>query len=70
MMASQGCDVFLAIGSTLIVQPASLMPEYARQNGAFLGIINLSETPYDEKCDVLIRGKAGEVLPEIVKRID
>ena len=68
--ASQGCDVFLAIGSTLIVQPASMMPEYARQNGAFLAIINLSETPYDAKADVLIRGKAGEILPEINQRID
>ncbi|MGB9498433.1 MAG: SIR2 family NAD-dependent protein deacylase [Dissulfuribacterales bacterium] len=70
IMASQECDVFLAIGSTLIVQPASMMPEYARQNGAFFGIINLSKTPYDATCDVLIRGKAGEILPEINQRIE
>jgi NAD-dependent deacetylase len=68
--ASRGCNVFLAIGSTLIVQPASLMPDYARRNGAFLSIINLSETPYDDVCDVLIRGMAGEVLNRAVKRID
>ena len=47
-----------------------MMPEYASRNGAFIGIINLSETPYDGNCDVLIRGKAGEILPEIIKRID
>jgi NAD-dependent deacetylase len=45
------------------------MPIYARQNGAFLAIINLSETPCDEMCDVLIRGKAGEVLQKIVEEV-
>ncbi|MBW1700540.1 MAG: Sir2 family NAD-dependent protein deacetylase [Deltaproteobacteria bacterium] len=66
---SQNCDFFLVVGSTLLVQPAALMPYYAKQSGAFLAIINLSETPYDEMCDVLIRGKAGEVLTEIVNEI-
>jgi NAD-dependent deacetylase len=45
------------------------MPYYAKQSGAFLAIINLSETPYDEMCDVLIRGKAGEVLTQIVNEV-
>ncbi len=66
---SSECDVFIVIGSTLLVQPASLMPEYARSAGAFLGIINLSETPYDGKCDLLIRGKAGQVLQAITERV-
>ena len=57
------CDVMLVIGSTLQVQPASLLPNHAKLNGAFLAIINLSETPYDDRCDVLIRNKAGEILP-------
>jgi NAD-dependent deacetylase len=57
------------VGSTLLVQPAAHMPIYARQNGAFLAIINLSETPCDEMCDVLIRGKAGEVLQKIVEEV-
>lgn len=68
--ASKACDVFLGIGSTMIVQPASLMPDYALKAGAFLSIINLSETPYDDVCHVLICGKAGEVLPQIVKRVN
>ena len=63
------CDVFLVIGSTLVVHPAALMPEYAKRHGAFLAIINLSETPYDDVCDVLIRGKAGEVMAAIVEKI-
>ena len=46
------------------------MPHYAKQSGAFLAIINLSETPYDEACDVLIRGKAGEVLTQIGREVE
>jgi NAD-dependent deacetylase len=66
---SQGCDFFLVVGSTLLVQPAALMPYYAKQSGAFLAIVNLSETPYDGACDVLIRGKAGEVLTQVVHEV-
>ncbi|CCK81322.1 SIR2 family NAD-dependent protein deacylase [Desulfobacula toluolica] len=66
---STNSDVFIVVGSTLLVQPAALMPEYAKTAGAFLVIINLSETPYDTKCDVLIRGKAGDVLKNIVNQV-
>ena len=66
---SGSCNFFMVIGSTLLVQPASLMPEYARQAGAFLAIVNLSKTPYDDICDVLIVQKAGEVLPAIVNSL-
>ena len=67
---SRGCDFFLVVGSTLLVQPAAHMPVYAKNHGAFLAIINLSETPCDQICDVLIRGKAGEVLQKIVKAVE
>lgn len=67
---SQKCDFFLVVGSTLLVQPAAHMPIYAKNGGAFLAIINLSETPCDEMCDVLIRGKAGDLLQQIVKEVD
>jgi NAD-dependent deacetylase len=66
---SSESDVFMVIGSTLLVQPASLMPEYARASGAFLAIINLSETPFDGKCDVRVRGKAGDSLRQILARV-
>ncbi len=68
--ASQTCDVFLAVGSTLIVHPAASMPDIARRNNAFLAIVNLSETPYDAVCDLLITARAGEILPKVVQRID
>ncbi|CAB1062563.1 NAD-dependent protein deacetylase of SIR2 family [Olavius sp. associated proteobacterium Delta 1] len=67
---SQESDFFMIVGSTVIVQPAANMPFYAKNNGAFLAIINLSETPCDEMCDALIREKAGMVLPEIVKEVE
>lgn len=66
---SSESDVFIVIGSTLIVQPAALMPQYAKNNGAFLVIINLSDTPYDGVCDVLIREKAGPALTQITKAV-
>ena len=67
---SQTCDFFLVVGSTLLVQPAAHMPIYAKQNQAFMAIVNLSQTPCDDMCDVLIRAKAGEVLQKIVKAIE
>jgi NAD-dependent deacetylase len=46
------------------------MPVYAKNSGAFLAIINLSETPCDDMCDVLIRDKAGDVLQQIVREVE
>ncbi len=67
---SRQSDFFMVVGSTLLVQPAAHMPFYAKNNGAFLAIINLSETPCDQMCDVLIRQKAGQVLQQIVKEVE
>jgi NAD-dependent deacetylase len=67
---SHTSDFFLVVGSTLLVQPAAHMPVYAKQNNAFLAIVNLSDTPCDNMCDVLIRDKAGDVLQRIVKEVE
>ena len=64
---SRRADLFLVVGSTLLVQPASLMPFYARESGAFLSIVNLSATPMDKECDLLITAPAGPVLEAAVK---
>ena len=61
--------VFVVVGSTLLVQPASYLPGYAREAGAFLAIINLSETPYDDVCQVLIRDQAGAALQALKDRL-
>ena len=67
---SHTSDFFLVVGSTLLVQPAAHMPVYAKQNNAFLAIVNLSDTPCDNMCDVLIRDKAGKVLQRIVEQVE
>jgi NAD-dependent deacetylase len=66
---SRGSDFFMVVGSTLLVQPAAHMPYYAKDNGAFLAIVNLSETPCDGICDVLIREKAGRTLQAILAAV-
>ena len=66
---SRKSDFFMVVGSTLLVQPAAQMPVYAKENGAFLAIVNLSDTPFDNQCDALIREKAGGVLQKILIEI-
>jgi NAD-dependent deacetylase len=66
---SSSCDLFIVVGSTLVVYPAAYMPVYAVQAGAKLVIINLSSTPMDEEATVLIRAKAGEALSRIVEKV-
>lgn len=62
-------DHFMVVGSTLLVQPASLLPQYAIKNHAFLSIINLSETPYDTACNVLINEYAGSTLQMLAETL-
>jgi NAD-dependent deacetylase len=66
---SQNCDLFIVIGSTLVVYPAAYMPVYARDAGTKLAIINLSPTPLDQYATVLIHGKAGEVTAEVIGKV-
>jgi NAD-dependent deacetylase len=62
-------DLFIVVGSTLIVYPAAYMPQYAVQSGAKLIIVNLSDTPMDAQATVLIRAKAGEAMSRIVDKV-
>lgn len=63
---SSDCDLFIVVGSSLVVQPAALMPRYAKSGRARLVIINIGETPYDYQADVLINESAGDTLERIV----
>ena len=58
-------DVMLVVGSSLVVFPAADIPVYAVNAGAALVIVNAEPTPLDRLADVVILGKAGDVLPEI-----
>jgi NAD-dependent deacetylase len=62
-------DVMLVVGSSLVVYPAADIPLVAVRSGAQLIVINAEPTPFDELAAVVIRGKSGEVLPEIVELI-
>lgn len=63
------CDLMLAVGSSLIVQPAAKIPLVAKRAGAALVIINLSETPLDDVADLVVRGPSGEVLKWLAQRL-
>jgi NAD-dependent deacetylase len=59
-------DLFIVVGSSLVVYPAAMMPLHAKRAGARLVIVNLSETPHDPLADVRIAEKAGPVMDRIV----
>jgi NAD-dependent deacetylase len=56
------CDLFLAVGSSLVVYPAASLPLVARKAGARLVIINREPTDFDELADLVVRDDIGEVL--------
>lgn len=62
-------DVMLVVGSSLVVYPAAEVPLVAVRSGAKMIVVNAEPTPFDELADVVLRGKSGEVLPEIVDLI-
>ena len=58
-------DVFLALGTSLVVYPAAALPEVALRTGARLVIFNAEETPFDPYADATSREQLGEVLPAL-----
>lgn len=66
---SRECDLCIVIGSSLVVYPAALMPEFALRSGAKVAIINEGETGLDNAAHIRIREKAGEVMAEVLKRV-
>lgn len=62
-----GCDLFLAIGSSLVVWPAAGFPMLAKRNGAVLVIINRDRTELDDAADLVVRADIGSVLASYVE---
>ena len=60
------CDLFIVIGSSLVVYPAAGFPEYAKQLGAGLAIVNREETPLDYLADVTVHEEIGPSLSYVV----
>jgi NAD-dependent deacetylase len=61
-----GCDLFLAIGSSLVVWPAAGFPLMAKRNGARLVIINREPTDFDDIADLVVRADIGAALAPFI----
>ncbi|HPW34980.1 MAG TPA: NAD-dependent protein deacylase [Syntrophorhabdus sp.] len=63
------CDLFIVIGSSLVVQPAAYMPVVARKSGAKLVIINRDETSCDDIADIVVKAQAGPTMASVLARV-
>jgi NAD-dependent deacetylase len=69
--AASDCDLMLVVGTSAVVQPAALMPVFAKETGAKIVEINPERTPLTaEISDYLIMGKAGEVMNQIIQALE
>jgi NAD-dependent deacetylase len=62
-------DLFMAIGSSLVVEPAASIPRLAKNRNARLVIVNGTETPLDYAADLIIRQPIGRTLSAVMERI-
>lgn len=63
--ATQNCDLFIAIGSSLVVSPANQFPLIAKQCGARLVILNRDQTPLDTEADLVLNEDISQTLAEV-----
>lgn len=63
---SQDCDLFIAIGSSLVVWPAAGFPLQAKKSGARLVILNREPTEFDSIADLVIRQDIGDALEPLI----
>jgi NAD-dependent deacetylase len=62
-------DLFVVLGSSLIVYPAAYMPIHAKRAGATLAIVNLEPTRADAQADLVIRAGTGAVMAAVVDEV-
>ncbi len=65
-VAAVECATFLAVGTSLSVQPVAGLAPLAKRAGARLVIVNASPTPYDDLADEVVREPIAEALPRLV----
>jgi len=63
--ASLNCDLFLVLGSSLVVHPAAGFPLTARRNGAALAIVNREPTELDVYASLVLNDEIGAVMAEV-----
>ena len=59
---SMACDLFLTVGSSLVVYPAAGFPALAKDSGAALVIVNREPTGLDDLADLVINAEIGPTL--------
>jgi NAD-dependent deacetylase len=64
--ATLACDLFLVLGSSLVVYPAAGFPLLAKHNGAKLAILNREPTDLDAQADLVLHDEIGPALSEII----
>ena len=67
--ASTKADLYIAIGSSLVVEPAASFPVLAKRSGASLVIVNNQETPLDFLADIVIREPIGETMRSLLRQL-
>jgi len=65
--AAEQCDVFLVCGTSAVVHPAAALLDRALFAGARVIEVNLEPTPFTDYAHVSLRGKCGELLPQILR---
>jgi NAD-dependent deacetylase len=65
-VAARNCDLFLVLGSSLVVYPAASLPEIAKMAGAKLVIINIDSTPLDPIADIVFHDSVSTVLSKVI----
>ncbi len=63
---TRDCDLFMSIGSSLVVWPAAGFPVMAKRNGAALVIINREPTEFDDVADLVVRNDIGDALAPFI----
>ncbi|MBJ6641108.1 NAD-dependent deacetylase [Streptomyces sp. DHE7-1] len=66
---TRACQIFIAVGTSLQVQPAAGLVGVAADHGARLIIVNAEPTPYDEQADEIVREPIGTALPALLSRL-
>lgn len=67
--AVRACDLFLVLGSSLVVYPAAGFPLQAKRQGARLVILNREETPMDRHADLVINAEIGPMLDRVIEAL-
>ncbi|MHC4697449.1 MAG: SIR2 family NAD-dependent protein deacylase [Planctomycetota bacterium] len=67
---SEEADIYLAIGSSLVVEPAASLPRVAKYHGATLVILNKTPTPLDAVADLVIHEPIGVTMQAVLERCE